>query len=89
MDRKIAWFSYPDAEDTRKDCHGGTFNRYDAIRFPKFLRSNDRTGLAVNPPRSIPAAERIGAWCRRGDQIGIRFWLQVEAAGQGGLPQAY
>ena len=32
---------------------------FEALSFPEFLFARDATGLAVNPPRDIPASERL------------------------------
>ena len=51
-------------------CEDGKFHymayarpspRFDALTFPKFLFDHDDTGLAVNPPRNVPASERLRA----------------------------
>jgi hypothetical protein len=64
-------------------------DRYSALRFPDYLYARDATGLAVNPPRQVSAAERIGEAGRREDQSETRFWLQVNEQGLGGLLQAF
>lgn len=57
-------------------------------RFAEFLFAHDQTGLAVNPPRKIPAGEYLGPQGRREDQTEIRFWLQVRENGLGGVANA-
>ncbi len=51
-------------------CEDGAFHytafarpspAFAALTFPEFLFSHDETGLAVNPPRDIPASERLRA----------------------------
>lgn len=53
---------------------------YDGLRFPQVLLRNDGTGIAVNPPREVPAIERV----RRivpGDSQGPHFDIDVGEAG--------
>jgi hypothetical protein len=59
------------------------------VRFAEFLFKHDQTGLAVNPPRTIPASEFLGPQGRQEDQTQIRFWLQVHEDGLGGIPNAF
>ena len=59
------------------------------VRFAEFLFKHDQTGLAVNPPRKIPASEFLGPQGRQEDQTQIRFWLQVHEDGLGGIPNAF
>jgi hypothetical protein len=78
-------------------CRNGAF-AYDAwlfskdgfsqVRFAEFLFAHDQTGLAVNPPRRIPANEYLSARGRQQDQNEIRFWLQVRENGLGGVANA-
>jgi hypothetical protein len=60
-----------------------------SLRFADFLFTRDRTELAVNPPRRIPAGEYLGPIGRQRDQSEIRFWLQVREDGLGGIPNAF
>ena len=79
-------------------CRDGKFY-YDAwlfsadhfarVRFADFLFKHDQTGLAVNPPRAIAPAEYLGPMGRQEDQQHIRFWLQVDKDGLGGVPNAF
>jgi len=78
-------------------CHDGVFHyhawlfsedQFRLVRFADFLFARDRTGLAVNPPRGIPAQEYLGPQGRREDQTQIRFWLQVREKGLGGIANA-
>jgi len=64
-------------------------DRFAHLRFTDFLFKHDRTGLAVNPPRLIPAAEYLGPMGRQDDQIHTRFWLQVGEDGLSGVPNAF
>lgn len=59
------------------------------VRFADFLFSRDRTEVAVNPPRKIPASEFLGPMGRQKDQTKIRFWLQVREDGLGGIPNVF
>jgi hypothetical protein len=59
------------------------------VQFADFLLKHDQTGLAVNPPRKIPASEFLGPQGRTDEQIQIRFWLQVRDDGLGGIPNAF
>ena len=78
-------------------CRNGVF-AYDAwlysrdefreVRFADFLFSHDQTGLAVNPPRRIPANEYLTPPGRQEDRNEIRFWLQVRENGLGGVANA-
>ena len=79
-------------------CRDGKFHYhawlYSADRFARtpfigFLFKHDSTGLSVNPPRLIPAAEYLGPMGRQEDQTHIRFWLQVGEDGLGGVPNAF
>lgn len=78
-------------------CRGGAFHYgawlfsnggFDRVRFAEFLFARDQTGLAVNPPRRIPAGEYLAPQGRREDQSQIRFWLQVRENGLGGVANA-
>jgi hypothetical protein len=51
-------------------CENGTFHymayarpslRFNALTFPEFLFDHDYTRVAVNPPRNVPASERLRA----------------------------
>lgn len=78
-------------------CRNGAF-AYDAwlysrdefreVRFAEFLFSHDQTGLAVNPPRRIPANEYLAPAGRQEDRNEVRFWLQVRENGLGGVANA-
>lgn len=78
-------------------CRNGVF-AYDAwlfsedgfnqVRFADFLFAHDQTGLAVNPPRRIPANEYLTPMGRQEDRNEIRFWLQVRENGLGGVANA-
>ena len=79
-------------------CRSGAFHYHawafsnDAfaqVRFAEFLFKHDQTGLAVNPPRKIPASEFLGPQGRTDEQTEIRFWLQVREDGLGGIPNAF
>ena len=59
------------------------------VRFADFLFAHDRTGIAVNPPRRIPAGEFLGPRGRQRDQTQIRFWLQVREDGLGGIANLF
>ena len=59
------------------------------VHFADYLFKHDQTGLAVNPPRKIPASEFLGPQGRQEDQTQIRFWLQVREDGLGGIPNAF
>jgi len=71
--------------------HAWAFSNGDfaRVRFADFLFRHDRTGLAVNPPRRIPASEFIGPQGRPRDQRRTRFWLQVRENGLGGILNAF
>src|SRR5215468_10380041 len=71
--------------------HAWAFSNYGfvRVRFADFLFKHDRTELAVNPPRKIPASEFLGPQRRQEDQTQIRFWLQVHEDGLGGIPNAF
>ena len=71
--------------------HAWAFSNDDfaRVRFAEFLFKHDHTGLAVNPPRKIPASEFLGPQGRQQDQTGIRFWLQVRDDGLGGIANAF
>ncbi len=60
----------PDFYWVGMSCEGGAFHytayarpspSFDALTFPAFLFARDETGLPVNPPRDIPASERLRA----------------------------
>ena len=60
----------PDFYWVGMSCEGGRFHytayarpspAFDALTFPAFLFVHDETGLPVNPPRDIPASERLRA----------------------------
>jgi hypothetical protein len=79
-------------------CRNGVFyfnawlypgDRFARLRFPPFLFVRDETGLPVNPPRFVPAGDRLGPMGRQEDQTGTRFWLQVRQDGLGGLPNLF
>jgi hypothetical protein len=79
-------------------CRNGTFHYhawafssdgFAQLRFADFLFKHDRTELAVNPPRKIPAGEFLGPQGRQEDQTQIRFWLQVREDGLGGIANAF
>jgi hypothetical protein len=79
-------------------CRNGTFHYhawafsndgFARVQFADFLFKRDQTGLAVNPPRQIPASEFLGPQGRQEDQTQIRFWLQVREDGLGGIPNAF
>jgi hypothetical protein len=79
-------------------CRNGTFHYhawafsndgFAQVRFTEFLFKHDQTGLAVNPPRKIPASEFLGPQGRTDEQTKIRFWLQVREDGLGGIPNAF
>jgi hypothetical protein len=59
------------------------------VHFADFLFKRDRTEIAVNPPRRIPAGEYLGPMGRQEDQTQIRFWLQVREDGLGGIANAF
>jgi hypothetical protein len=59
------------------------------IRFADFLFKRDRTEIAVNPPRRIPAGEYLGPMGRQEDQTQVRFWLQVREDGLGGIANVF
>ena len=73
------------------DYHAWAFSNdgFARVRFADFLFKHDGTGLAVNPPRAIPASEFIGPAGRPEDQTQTRFWLQVQKDGLGGIPNAF
>lgn len=60
---------------------------WDRLEFPNFLFAHDATGVAVNPPRPIPVAEKLNAAASRRDERGttVRFHLQVDGEGLGGI----
>ena len=75
-------------------CENGNFHymayarpspRFDALTFPQFLFDHDETGLAVNPPRNIPASERLraqgGGIGRAYDDTSPRFRFVVDKNG--------
>jgi hypothetical protein len=75
-------------------CENGKFHymayarpspRFEALTFPKFLFDHDETGLAVNPPRNIPASERLraqsGGIGRAYDDTSPRFRFVVDKTG--------
>lgn len=75
-------------------CRGGEFQysawvhpsaRWDRLAFPEFLFARDQTGVAVNPPRPVPVAENflMGRPDSRGGTI--RFTLDVDGKGLGGV----
>jgi hypothetical protein len=79
-------------------CRDGVFtyhawlysnDRFANVHFADFLFEHDRTEIAVNPPRKIPAGEYLGPMGRREDQTEIRFWLQVRENGLGGIANAF
>lgn len=79
-------------------CRNGSFSYhawlysddgFAQVRFADFLFTHDRTQLAVNPPRQIPAGEYLGPMGRPRDQTHIRFWLQVREDGLGGIANAF
>lgn len=79
-------------------CRSGVFtyhawlyskDGFAAVRFADFLFSRDRTEIAVNPPRRIPAGEYLGPMGRQKDQTQIRFWLQVREDGLGGIANVF
>jgi hypothetical protein len=59
--------------------------RFDALTFPEFLFNHDDTGLAVNPPRNVPASERLraqsGGIGRAYDDTSPRFRFVVDKNG--------
>jgi hypothetical protein len=59
------------------------------VHFADFLFKRDRTEIAVNPARRIPAGEYLGPMGRQEDQTEIRFWLQVREDGLGGIANAF
>jgi hypothetical protein len=79
-------------------CRNGSFSYhawlysddgFARVRFADFLFARDRTQLAVNPPRRIPAGEYLGPMGRSRDQTHIRFWLQVRENGLGGIANLF
>lgn len=79
-------------------CRNGAFayhawlyskDGFAAVRFADFLFDRDRTEIAVNPPRRIPAGEYLGPMGRQEDQTQIRFWLQVREDGLGGIANLF
>jgi hypothetical protein len=79
-------------------CRNGAFayhawlysdDGFAGVRFADFLFAHDQTGVAVNPPRRIPAGEYLGPAGRQQDQTQIRFWLQVREDGLGGIANAF
>lgn len=75
-------------------CHDGEFQfsawlhpsaRWDRLAFPDFLFARDGTGIAVNPPRPVPVLDDFvrGQTEARGGTI--RFTLQVDGKGLGGV----
>ncbi len=79
-------------------CRNGTFayhawlyseDGFADVRFADVLFARDRTEIAVNPPRRIPAGEYLGPMGRQQDQTQIRFWLQVREDGLGGIPNLF
>ena len=77
-------------------CHDGVFvfnawrypsDRYEALAFPELLLAMDKTGVAFNPPRYIPAAERIQANDSHPDRREYNTTFNVEV-GENGLKGA-
>ena len=56
------------------------------LTFPDFLYGRDTTGIAVNPPRAVPPAEKYRNSSRNTDDGEASFWLQVGDNGLGGVP---
>jgi hypothetical protein len=56
------------------------------LTFPDFLYARDTTGIAVNPPRPVPPAEKYRNSGRNTDDGEASFWLQVGDNGLGGVP---
>jgi hypothetical protein len=60
---------------------------FQALTFPEFLFERDETGVAVNPPRNIPASERLratGGGVRRHDEQRPAFRMVVDENGLAG-----
>ncbi|TQV82071.1 hypothetical protein [Denitrobaculum tricleocarpae] len=77
-------------------CHDGVFvfnawrypsDRYGELKFPELLLAMDETGVAFNPPRFIPAAERIQANDSHPDRREYNTTFNVEV-GENGLKGA-
>jgi hypothetical protein len=56
------------------------------LTFSDFLYARDNTGIAVNPPRPVPPAEKYRNSGRNTDDGEASFWLQVGDNGLGGVP---
>lgn len=59
---------------------------YEKLSFPDFIYARDATGVPVNQPRPLPAADKYRRASRNSDDSGTRFWLQVGENGLGSLP---
>lgn len=73
-------------------CHDGVFvfnawrypsDRFEELAFPKLLLAMDKTGVEFNPPRYIPAAERIQANDSHPDRRDYNTTFNIEVGDNG------